>query len=173
MLCACLFTTSGSVVFFKVPTTLKENKMINGIAHLFTQLKANIAELRGVKVSGFVDSTAVSCVTNRALQICALDALLYDHRKKYANQLNGLSGKQALYHKLLLKYQWPLSVIRDLTLSDVLLALHDELQFDSLPDGVGEYLSQVARANYPVNFPDHLEAEWDPDLSQKFLIEIH
>ncbi|EBA7111596.1 hypothetical protein ORL35_002944 [Salmonella enterica] len=156
----------------QVPTTTKEKQMISGIAHLFTQIKANIAELRDIKVSGFVDSTAVSCVTNRAVQICALDALLYEHRRKHANQLNGLTGKHALYHLLLLKYKWPLSVIRTMTLPDVLLALHDDLQFDSLPEGVGEYLSQIARTNYPVNFPDYLESEWDPDLSEKFLIEI-
>lgn len=146
--------------------------MINGIAHLFTQIKGNIAQLRGIKISGFVDNVEVSCVTNRTAQIFALDILLYEHRKKYGNQLNGLNGKQALHHKLLLKYKWPLSVIRELTLSDVLLALHDELQFSSLPKSVGDYLEQVVRTHYPVNFPDHLEAEWDPDLSEKFLIEI-
>ncbi|MEF7316907.1 hypothetical protein U9X93_01900 [Escherichia coli] len=146
--------------------------MINGIAHLFTQIKSNIAQLRGIQVSGYVDSSEVSCVTNRAVLICALDIILYEHRKKYGNQLNGLNGKQALHHKLLLKYKWPLSLIRDLTLTDALLALHDEIQFSALPEPVSEYLSRITHSNYPVNFPDYLDAEWDPDLSEKFLIEI-
>ncbi|QAZ62372.1 hypothetical protein C3B80_07740 [Enterobacter cloacae] len=146
--------------------------MINGVAHLFTQIKTNIAQLRGIQINGYVDSSEVSCVTNRAALICALDILLYEHRKKYGNQLNGLNGIQALHHKLLLKYKWPLSVVRDLNLQDALLALHDEIQFDSLPEPAGEYLSRVARTNYPINFPDYQDAEWDPDLSEKFLIEI-
>lgn len=104
--------------------------------------------------------------------ICALDIILYEHRKKYGNQLNGLNGKQALHHKLLLKYKWPLSVIRDLTLTDALLALHDEIQFSALPEPASEYLSRITHSNYPVNFPDYLDAEWDPELSEKFLIEI-
>ncbi|ENK2459426.1 hypothetical protein AB3B40_003776 [Escherichia coli] len=154
------------------PYNQEEIKMINGIAHLFTQIKSNIAQLRGIQISGYVDSSEVSCVTNRAVLICALDIILYEHRKKYGNQLNGLNGKQALHHKLLLKYKWPLSLIRDLTLTDALLALHDEIQFSSLPEPVSEYLSRITHSNYPVNFPDYLDAEWDPELSEKFLIEI-
>ncbi|EFB9681545.1 hypothetical protein FAD50_15445 [Escherichia coli] len=154
------------------PYNQEEIKMINGIAHLFTQIKSNIAQLRGIQISGYVDSSEVSCVTNRAVLICALDIILYEHRKKYGNQLNGLNGKQALHHKLLLKYKWPLSLIRDLTLTDALLALHDEIQFSALPEPVSEYLSRITHSNYPVNFPDYLDAEWDPELSEKFLIEI-
>ncbi|AIV30138.1 hypothetical protein EC036_24910 [Enterobacter cloacae] len=145
--------------------------MIIGIAHLFTQTKENIAKLRGVKLTGFIDDQEVYRVYNRAAQICALDTVLHQHRKQFANKLNLLQGKDALYHKLLTKYQWPMSEIKALSLSDCLLALHDELQIEGLPGEVSEYLNQVLRMQYPVNFPDYLEDEWDPALSDKFLIE--
>lgn len=146
--------------------------MIVGIAHLFNQTKENIATVRSVKILGLVDMNEISCVNNRAVQICTLDFLLELHRKKYGNNLNGLNGKQALHHKLLMKYQWSPSIIRELSLSDIFLALHDELQLESLPEDAGRYLLQIARSQYPINFPDYLEKEWDPDLSQRFLTEI-
>ncbi|RCX00575.1 MULTISPECIES: hypothetical protein [Kosakonia] len=146
--------------------------MIVGIAHLFNQTKENIAAIRGVKVSGFVDSNEIACVNNRAVQVCTLDFLLELHRKKYGNNCNGLNGIQALHHKLLMKYQWPPSVIRGLSLSDIFLSLHDELQLESLPEDAGRYLLQITRTQYPINFPDYLDGEWDPNLSQRFLTEI-
>lgn len=145
--------------------------MINGFAHLFVQIKENIAKTRGVKTNGFVDSTEIACVNNRAAQICALDLLLAEHRKKYGTKFNGLNGKQALHHKLLMKYKWPLSLIRELKLEEALLALHDELVFESFGEAASKYLNQVTLSQYPVNFPDYLETEWDPLLSQKLLFD--
>jgi len=145
--------------------------MINGFAHLFVQTKENIAKTRGVQTNGLVNGTEVACVNNRAAQICALDLLLAEHRKKYGTRFNGLNGKQALHHKLLMKYKWPLSLIRELKLEDVLLALHDELAFESFDEAASKYLKQVTLSEYPVNFPDYLETEWDPLLSQKLLFD--
>lgn len=146
--------------------------MIVGIEHLFTQVKENIAKQRNIQISGYVDSSEVSCVNNRAAQICTLDALLFEHRKKYATQFNGLNGKAALHHKLLLKYQWPLSTIRELTFTDILLALQDELRVENLPEDISRYLSQVALSQYPVTFADHPESEWDPDLAERLLVDL-
>lgn len=146
--------------------------MIVGIAHLFTQVKENIAKQRNIQIGGYVDSTEVSMVNNRAAQICTLDALLFEHRKKYGTRFNGLNGKEALHHKLLLKYQWPISTIRELTLSDILLALQDELRVDNIPEDIGRYLSQITISQFPVNFADHPESEWDPELAEKLLVDI-
>lgn len=146
--------------------------MIVGIAHLFTQVKENIAKQRNIQISGYVDSSEVSCVNNRAAQICTLDALLFEHRKKYGTQFNGLNGKAALHHKLLLKYQWPLSTIRELTFPDILLALQDELRVENLPEDMSRYLSQVTLSQFPVNFADHPESEWDPNLAERLLVDL-
>lgn len=146
--------------------------MTNGIAFLFTHIKTNIAKLRGITLSDYGDSAENSSVYNRAALICALDILLHAHRKEFGNRFNELKGKQALHHMLLLKYKWPLSVIRELTLSDVALALQDELKMEALPGGAGDYLLQVVGSHYSINFPDYLDDEWDPDLSEKYLIEI-
>jgi len=146
--------------------------MIHGFGHLFVHIKENIAKVRDLKTSGYMDRAADACLNKRAAQICALDILLAEHRIKYGTLFNGLYGKQALHHKLLIKYKWPLSAIRALSLGDVLLALHDELAFESLSESAGNYLYQVTSlSEYPVNFPDYLEAEWDPLLSQKFLFD--
>jgi restriction endonuclease S subunit len=146
--------------------------MIVGIAHLFTQVKENIAKQRNIQINGYVDSTEVSCVNNRAALICTLEALLLEHRKKYATRFNGLHGKAALHHKLLLKYQWPLSTIRELTFPDILLSLQDELRVETLPEDIRRYLSQVTISQYPVNFADYPESEWDPELAERLLVDI-
>lgn len=143
--------------------------MTTGIDRLFGHIKKNIAELRGITLSDYGDPAENSSVYNRAAQICALDIILHEHRKKFGNQLNELKGKNALHHKLLLKYKWPLSEIRDLTLNDALLALQEDLQLEALPDSDNEYLKQVLSSHYPINFPDYLDSEWDPDLSEKYL----
>lgn len=143
--------------------------MINGIEHLFAHTKENIAKLHQVEVVGLLALQDLSCLNNRAAQLCALDVVLFLHRKKYGNQFNGLEGKKALYHKLLIKYQWPLSVIYNLSLSETLLVLHDELQIESLPDQFGRYLSQVISDQLPVSFAECHDEEWDPSLSHRFL----
>lgn len=143
--------------------------MMKGIEHLFAQIKENIAKIHGVEMVGHVVPHDLSRLTNRAAQICALDVVLFMHRKKYGNKLNLLDGKQALYHKLLMKYQWPLSVIDKLSLSDILLVLHDELQLELLQERAGLYLSQVISDQYPVNFAECHDAEWDPALSKTYL----
>lgn len=145
--------------------------MFIGISHLFTKTKDHIAKIRDVKLTGFPDDLEVSRVYNRAAQICALDIVLHQHRMKFSNKLNLLQGRDALHHKILMKYQWPLPVIRSLTLGDCLLALQDELQIESLPDEVSKFLNQIVRRHYSVNFSDYIEAEWDPTLFYEFFEE--
>lgn len=106
--------------------------MINGFGHLYSATEQHIAKIREIKTIGFVDSNELSKVTNRAVQLCVLDLLLAAHRNKHETTINKLPGAKALHHKLLQKYNWPLSEIRAMSLSDVFIALHDELSLESL-----------------------------------------
>lgn len=146
--------------------------MLSGIANLFNHTADNIAKIRGVRTTGLVNPKDISCVKNHAAQLCALDVILHLHRKEHGHQLNRLHGKHALYHKLLIKYQWPLSVIRDMSLSDIIIALHDELQIAALPEDAQRYLSRMTGDYYPDHFPDYLDEEWLPDSAVELLTEV-
>lgn len=146
--------------------------MITGFAHLYQQVRDNVAKARSVKTTGFIDQNELACVDNRAMQLCILDLILAAHREKYATNFNGLSGINALHHKLLIKYQWTLPQIREMSLSDLLLAIHDELRFENLEPEASRYFKSLSDTTYPVIFPDVLDQEWDPDLSAKFLTRI-
>lgn len=145
--------------------------MINGFGHLYSETEQRISSIREVKTVGFVDSNELAKVSNRAVQLCTLDLILAAHRREYETDLNKLPGVKALHHKLLLKYKWPLTDIRALSLSDIFLALHDEISLDSLEEQAKTYLSSVRVGRYPVEFPDFIDDEWDPDLADKLLFD--
>lgn len=98
--------------------------------------------------------------------MCILDVLLAKHREEHGNQFNGLNGINALHHKLLLKYKWPLDQIRALTISDCLLALHEELKLEALDDQIANHFKNVLSQYGENYFPDILDGEWDPDAYQ-------
>lgn len=143
--------------------------MLKGFAHLFEKTKEHVAEIRNVKTTGFVDTVGLSCVYNRAIQLCAFDAVLSQHRLDFGTRYNDLKGISALHHKLLLKYKWPLTEIRALTLADAMLALHDELKIETLPPEASRMLASIAQDQHLVVFPDLLDEEWDPTFADKLL----
>lgn len=143
--------------------------MITGFAHLYHQTREHVAKVRSVQTSGYVDQTELSRVDNRAIQLCLLDLKLAAHRVKYGSKFEGLSGITALHHKLLIKYQWPISLIKEMSLSDLLIAIHDELNVDGLDPEAKRYFQELINNSYPVTFSDTIEEEWDPNLSAKCL----
>ena len=136
------------------------------IGRHFINTKEKIAQLRNINIVGSIDFDEVSCVYNRAAQLCILDVLLAKHREEHGNQFNGLNGINALHHKLLLKYKWPLDQIRALTISDCLLALHEELKLEALDDQIANHFKNVLSQYGENYFPDILDGEWDPDAYQ-------
>ncbi|MGE2338597.1 hypothetical protein ACME83_20515 [Enterobacter hormaechei] len=100
-----------------------------------------------------------------------LDLLLAAHRNKHETTINKLPGAKALHHKLLQKYNWPLSEIRAMSLSDVFIALHDELSLESLEGQAKSYFSTMIAGRYPITFTDLIDDEWDPDLAEKLLFD--
>ncbi|WP_171853706.1 hypothetical protein [Enterobacter hormaechei] len=145
--------------------------MINGFGHLYSATEQNIAKIREVKTTGFIDSNELAKVTNRAIQLCVLYLTLAAHRSKHETPINKLPGVKALHHKLLMKYNWPLSEIRAMSLSDVFIALHDELSLESLEGQAKTYFSSLLAGAYPLTFDDFIDDEWDPDLAEKLLFD--
>lgn len=145
--------------------------MINGFGHLYSETEQRVAKIRDVKTTGFVDSNELAKVTNRAIQLCILDLLLAAHRSKYETPLNKLPGVKALHHKLLMKYKWPLSEISALSLSDIFVALHDEITIESLEGQAKTYFSSLLASAYPLAFTDFINEEWDPNLSERLLFD--
>ena len=145
--------------------------MINGFGHLYSETEQRVAKIREIKTIGFVDSSELSKVTNRAVQLCILDLLLAAHRNKYETPVNRLPGIKALHHKLLQKYNWPLTEIRSLSLSDIFIVLHDEISLESLEGQAKSYFSTMIVDKYPITFSDFMEDEWDPDLAEKLLFD--
>lgn len=137
------------------------------ISRHFGETKEKVAAVRGITIIGSIDFKDVSCVYNRAAQLCILDILLDKHRQEHGLQFNGLDGINALHHKLLLKFKWPLNQIRQLTISDCLLALHEELKTENLEPELATYFKNTLSQFGESCFPDVMDGEWDPDAYQK------
>lgn len=143
--------------------------MLTGFAHLFEKTKERVAIVRNIKTTDFVDVEDQSRLYNRSIQLCTLDAMLSQHRLDYGTRYNPLNGTLALHHKLLLKYKWPLHEIRSLSLADCLLALHDELNMESIPESASKILKSIAANQFAISFPDIHDEEWDPALAEKLI----
>lgn len=145
--------------------------MLKGFAHLFQSTQENIKKTRSIKTTGFIDPHQFACAENRALEICALDAVIAQHRLDFATKFNPLKGKAALHHKLLLKFKWPLREIKALPLSEILLALHDELNIKDLPGEASKALAAISNLDNLSVFTDYIDEEWNPNLAEKFLYD--
>ena len=110
-------------------------------------------------------------VSHRTAQLFILDVFLHQHREKYGAGLFPLRGKNTLHHAILLKYKWPLDYIRNLSLSDALLTLQDELTPENLPEAAQKFLSGVLERASQIAFDDLLDDEWNPELGELFLHE--
>ncbi|HEP1897703.1 TPA: hypothetical protein VCC33_003536 [Kluyvera cryocrescens] len=133
-------------------------------AHLDT-----IHKVRSVPKMGAVSQEELSMVKNRAILITTLDVILARHRQKFGTSYNLLSGRAALIHLLIKLYKWPTSLIRQMTLEDVFIALHDELAYENLPTSFQTFLSSIGANAYFLPFDDFIDGEWNPDHAKEHL----
>ncbi|CQH11323.1 hypothetical protein ACOZ7A_000031 [Yersinia enterocolitica] len=141
---------------------------MSGYSNLWYSIKNHINEVRGIKNVGYADANDSLKVDNRTMQIFILDVFLHEHRKKYGSGVFPLQGKNALHHKILMKYKWPLSVIREMSLNDSLFVLQDELILANLPEDAQKYLSHQ-EGTVQIAFDDLQEHEWKPTIAEIFL----
>lgn len=127
-------------------------------------ISKNIFDLRGIAQYGEVVEPEHSQCRNRSALIFVLESVLHLHREAYATDWNPLEGRKALEHLLLQLYKWPLSEIRSLSLSDVILALQEQLIPDNIPQEVKTILISFRAFSVRKVFTDFREEEWNPDL---------
>ncbi|MBS3894884.1 ECs1072 family phage-associated protein [Serratia marcescens] len=147
---------------------------IKEIEELYTKTRSHVAKVRNIKLNGDADIDDLSRVSNRAVHLCFLE--LYLERHRYVNGLAGgisLSGRTAMHHSLLLKYKWPLSEIRALSLHDSLLALQEDifnLDSEQGPTDVVDYLYRITAGNFLLEFPNIIDDEWNPELAGELIL---
>lgn len=129
----------------------------------------NIYKLRGVNSSGMIDRVAVNKVESRATFLTLLDALLFEHRKKYATPFNDLSGRRGLEHLVQMKHHWTPQVIRESSFSDLVFSIQEELTFDHASDKTKQFLTYRHWDSLIHHYDDFPEDEWDPNLGARYL----
>jgi len=129
----------------------------------FEAIQNKIAAHHKVQMYGHIE-TPYYQVQNRAVLIFSLEVVLESHSAKYGTPASPLKGKLALNHLLLLKYKWPLSEIRSLSLQDALLALQEELVFENLPENAQVVVRMFNAHRALPTFEQVIDEEWDPVL---------
>lgn len=138
-------------------------------SRLWENTKNHVIKVREVQ-NGYLPSTNEGLkVCHRTAQLFILDVFLQQHRKKYGDGVFPLRGKNALHHVILLKYKWPMDAIRNLSLSDSLFAIQDELIPENLPDEAQMFLSGVIENASQIAFEDLGDKEWDQNLGELLL----
>ncbi|EFH7974190.1 hypothetical protein GJO14_06220 [Escherichia coli] len=134
---------------------------------LFALHKEHVASVRGININGAADYEDRCRVYYRAAHITILDLLLIQHREIHETAFSKLPGKQAFFHRILMKYQWPISQIKALSLNEVFLSLHEDLNYKSFDQEISDYFSGFLSSYAEFHFDDTIDSEWDPTLYQK------
>lgn len=139
----------------------------------FNEIMQRISEIREIPVYGVVKEPGRSQVLNRSGLIFALEIILAQHRNQFGTLWNPLNGRLALEHKLLMKYKWPLSEVKRITLKDALFLLQDELKLTELPELAQRVIHNFQAQRARAIFPDVLDEEWNPSQHESIPPERH
>jgi len=134
---------------------------------LFALHKEHVASVRGININSAVDYEDRCRVYYRAAHITILDLLLIKHREIHETAFSKLPGKQAFFHRILMKYNWPISEIKALSLAEVFLSLHEDLNYKSFDNEISDYFNGFLNRYDEFHFDDTIDSEWDPTLYQK------
>lgn len=134
---------------------------------LFALHKEHVASVRGININGAADYEDRCRVYYRAAHITILDLLLIQHREIHETAFSKLPGKRAFFHRILMKYQWPISQIKELSLNEIFLSLHEDLNYKSFDQEISDYFSGFLSSYAEFHFDDTIDSEWDPTLYQK------
>ncbi|WP_449567062.1 ECs1072 family phage-associated protein [Lelliottia nimipressuralis] len=134
---------------------------------LFAKYKEHVAQVRNISINGSVIYEQVCRVYYRAAQLTLLDVFLETYRQKHKSIFNDLRGKQALHHLLLTRYNWPLEKIRNLSLEDVFLILHDDLKTEKFDPAIAKYFDGTLCNYDQLNLPDIMDTEWKPEFAEE------
>lgn len=76
-------------------------------------------------------------------KLMLIELHLHEHRIKFKNSVLDLDGAAALHHLVYLKTNWAPQKIREMSYSDQLFALLDELVPDKLSDKAQSFLQEI------------------------------
>jgi len=134
---------------------------------LFRLHKEQVARVRKIDITHPVAYKDLCRVYYRATQITILDLLLVNHRAIHETAISKLPGKMAFVHKAMMKYQWPVSKVESLSLSEIFLLLQEDINYKSFDSEVSQYFTSILCGYDELYFDDAIESEWDPTLYQK------
>ncbi|HIE0649872.1 TPA: ECs1072 family phage-associated protein [Serratia marcescens] len=131
--------------------------------NLWHVIKAKVCQNRNLNQSAYYSgSHQDNCIKNRSAQLLILELVLHEHRKKFSTIFQPLSGKVALYHLIFTKTNWKPAEIRNLSLSDSLFIIQDELRIDKLADEVKSFIDTLELPGISITFDELLDEDWDP-----------
>lgn len=136
---------------------------MNVIHDLWRVIKERVCDNHNLNHSDYYPgSHQDNCIKNRTAKIFILEIILHEHRKKHANLFNALSQKEALHHIIFIKTNWKLADIRNLSLADSLIAIHEELSIEKLPNEAKLFIDTICLPEIPIDFDSPLEEDWNP-----------
>lgn len=169
MLCACLFTTSGSVVSWSSYTAKKDKIMSSAFySAIFKAHIATIHSVRNIPEMGAVSQEELHKVKNRAVLLTTLDVMLAIHRQEHGTIFSPLKGKAAITHFLNQAYSWPGEQIRKMDLEDVIIAVQHHLVLEKLPQSYSDFLDKIHANVWESSFDEFINGEWNPDHSKEY-----
>lgn len=116
----------------------------------------------------------------RALCILKLDKLLFDYKQNYDHLRMLLVGKSALTSYLINNKGMSLSDSKSISLNDALIVLWEDIKKTDIPLEVMAYLTSPGCGFnfadykprfYMDNYPEYLEAEWDPVFWDEYFLK--
>ncbi|HFW7072185.1 TPA: hypothetical protein ACIC9P_003453 [Morganella morganii] len=108
----------------------------------------------------------------RSLQIFILEDILRQHREQYATITDALYGEKSLNHKLFIKTNIPINLIKNMTLSDKVLMLQDEIKIENLSRTASDFINKLAAPEFSITFDDFLPDEWDIERNRLYLVPL-
>ncbi len=102
-------------------------------------------------------------------QLLMIEIALEEHRKKYAQPFERLDGVRALHHMVFLKTKWPIKVIEQLPLQEMLFAVLVDIRQEHLLDEAQNFLNKIHNSQYqpPIDLGSY--TGWKIGAGQPFL----
>jgi hypothetical protein len=125
----------------------------------------NVRKARKISDDAYFDEHLNSQLNHRVALLFSLDVILNEYKKSLANCPLPITSEDALVHKIMTKYSWLPSVVREMSLLDQLFSIADDLQPEKLPVEAQAVLAKLGQL-HPFVFPDIEDGEWEPAFAE-------
>lgn len=125
----------------------------------------NVRKARKISDDAYFDEHLNSQLNHRVALLFSLDVILNEYKKSLAHCPLPINSEDALVHKIMTKYSWLPSVVREMSLLDQLFSIADDLQPEKLPVEAQAVLAKLG-LSHPFVFPDIEDGEWEPAFAE-------